>query len=898
MSKAERRNHKQSREKVAGPTRSFDGSTLGPGGQIGPFRIEHELGRGAAGVVYLAHDTKLDRSVAIKSLPIEMIENPKALSRFTREARVLASLNHPNIATIYDELEEVNGVKYLVLEYVPGQTLAERIAKSKLKLKEILTIAQQIAEAMATAHEHGVIHRDLKPGNIKITPEGKVKVLDFGLAKALRDEASDLQSTITEPGRIIGTPAYMSPEQARGQATDKRSDIWSFGCVLYEMLTGKVPFEGETVSDTLANVLQIEPDWKKIPENTPNNVKVLIRRCLEKDQQSRLRDMGDAALEIRETIHMPIATPVASTPVVARPSRRSLKWLLSVPWIVSILLAFTLIWHLKKDRTPANQPMYTQIIPDQDAPFEPIGKASHRWGQPALCISPDGKTVVYVAKVGSDTMLCKREIGGSFINQLLPGTKGAFHPFFSPHGDWVGFFTKTELKKVSINTGSVVPVADVETPRGADWGIDGKILLSLKQGTTLSLVNEEGGKPRRIPIEGNLSANHNCPEILPDGKTALVADIFRGILAINLETGSAKSIHKNATYPKYLQNGNLLFAKDGVLHTVEFDSRQLKTIGSEEPVNSIKARVESPMGCVQMDISQNGTVVYSPGKSLLQSNFVWVSRTGKEQPLNIEKRQFGHFSLSPDGKMLGVTVGQMKREVWIYYLDREPPTKKKIADGLGPIWLNNNKEIIYMSISKDSRSVLKQSISGADEPEVLFTEDESTYFYPGCMSLDDKYFIYTQDNNLYMRDIESGQEKVPLLERDTLDWVTSFSRDGKYLALFSDLTGQTELYVTPFPDVDDIPISSSGADPAVWSKNSNELFFRNDTKFYQVSYTTEPEFTFSEPNLLFEGDYLNISGIEFDVSADGEKFLLLKSVDEDFDPHRLNIITNWFEELK
>ena len=314
MSEAEEQNDKQPNGKGAGPTRSFDGSVVGPGRQIGAFRIEQELGRGGAGVVYLAHDTKLDRSVAIKSLPLEVKDNPKALSRFTREARVLASLNHPNIATIYEEVEEAEGVDYLILEYVPGQTLTERIAKKPLKLEEALTIALQIAEAVAAAHEHDVIHRDLKPGNIKITEEGKVKVLDFGLAKVVGGGSTDQQTTITEPGRVIGTPAYMSPEQARGRPTDKRADIWSFGCVLYEMLTGQIPFKGETISDTLANVLQTEPDWHALPESTSTNIQVLVRRCLEKDPHRRLRDIGDAAIEIREALARPVGAPVDRIP--------------------------------------------------------------------------------------------------------------------------------------------------------------------------------------------------------------------------------------------------------------------------------------------------------------------------------------------------------------------------------------------------------------------------------------------------------------------------------------------------------------------------------------------------------------------------------------------------------
>ena len=343
MSEPEKENNKRPTGKGAGPTRSFDGSVLGPGRQIGPFRIEQELGRGGAGVVYLAHDTKLDRSVAIKSLPPEVKDNPKTLSRFTREARVLASLNHPNIATIYDEFEEAEGLIYLVLEYVPGQTLAERIAKKPLKLEEALTIALQIAEAVAAAHEHDVIHRDLKPGNIKITPEGKVKVLDFGLAKVVGGETTDQKTTITEPGRAIGTPAYMSPEQARGKPTDKRSDIWSFGCVLYEMLTATVPFKGETISDTLANILQTEPRWGTLPEGTPANIVALLRRCLEKEPRRRLRDVGDIAITIEDTTtELRHSTIPAESIKVYRTlpvawSRRALPWFVTGVAVTTVI---------------------------------------------------------------------------------------------------------------------------------------------------------------------------------------------------------------------------------------------------------------------------------------------------------------------------------------------------------------------------------------------------------------------------------------------------------------------------------------------------------------------------------------------------------------------------------
>ena len=376
MSEAKEQNNKRSNGKGSEPTRSFDGSVLGPGGQIGPFRIEQELGRGAMGVVYLAHDTKLDRPVAIKSLPAELMENTTARTRFAREARVLASLNHPNIATIYEELQEAESVGYLVLEYVPGQTLAERIAGARLKPQEALSIALQIAEAVAAAHEHEVIHRDLKPGNIKITPEGRIKVLDFGLAKALGGEAVDQQSTVTEPGRVIGTPAYMCPEQVRGLEADERCDIWSFGCVLYEMLTGKVPFEGETVSDTLAGILDREPDWHALPQATPANIRVLLRRCLEKDSRRRLHDIADAAIEINETLNLPATAPPVTTPSISlaphiAAKARSRRIAMVIVATVIIVLSVISVWFiLEQHPGPPSEKIRLVVLP-----FENLGSA-------------------------------------------------------------------------------------------------------------------------------------------------------------------------------------------------------------------------------------------------------------------------------------------------------------------------------------------------------------------------------------------------------------------------------------------------------------------------------------------------------------------------------------------
>ena len=365
MSDPEKKDNNQPNEDNNPTAGIFDSSVLVPGSQIDRFRIEQELGRGAVGVVYLAHDTKLNRLVAIKSLPAEVMHNPKVCSRFAREAQVLASLNHPNIATIYEELEKAEGTGYLVLEYVPGQTLAERIAEAKLELNEVLSIVVQITEAVAAAHEQNVIHRDLKPGNIKITPDGMVKVLDFGLAKAVSDEAMNEHTTVTEPGRMFGTPAYMSPEQARGGATDERSDIWSFGCVLYEMLTGVTPFKGDTVSDTLANILQSDPDWQVLPQNTPANIRILLRRCLDKDPNRRLRDIGYARIEISETLSTQAGVP----PVTVRAQSRKMAMIIGAA-IIIVLFAIAERFILQQQTRPSSKEIRMVVLP-----FENLGLA-------------------------------------------------------------------------------------------------------------------------------------------------------------------------------------------------------------------------------------------------------------------------------------------------------------------------------------------------------------------------------------------------------------------------------------------------------------------------------------------------------------------------------------------
>ncbi|MHC4118287.1 MAG: protein kinase domain-containing protein, partial [Planctomycetota bacterium] len=527
-----------------------------PDKQIGPFRIEGELGRGAVGVVYLARDTKLDRRVALKSLPADTMTNPQARSRFSREARLLASLNHPNIAAIYEELEEADGVSYLVLEYVPGRTLAELISEGGLRQKEALAIALQIADALAAAHDRGVIHRDLKPDNIKITPEDEIKILDFGLAKAVGDEARQRQTTVTEPGRVLGTPAYMSPEQVRGKEADRRSDIWSFGCVLFEMLAGSIPFDGDTVSDMLAAVLEHDPDFESLPHTVPANIRILIRRCLTKDPRRRLQHLGDAAIEISETLNAPADT--APLPAASKPARLW-RWaaLLGFFAIAASLLA----WYLKPSAPPSQPAKRFTVYP------ETVFEVEALWHH-ALALSPDGGELAYVEE-GSDG---RRKIYLRALDEFeatpLPGTEGAVSPFFSPDGEWIGYSDhfQRKLKKVPVKGGDPIILTESMNFRGASW-TDGDVIIfapSFQAGLWRISASGEGVEQLTAPDPNAGEEGHGWPQVLPDGDQVLFTNFRNGgpdeyqIEVYSLRNQQRDVLFKGGSFARYVPTGHII----------------------------------------------------------------------------------------------------------------------------------------------------------------------------------------------------------------------------------------------------------------------------------------------------------------------------------------------------
>ena len=903
-------------DKRVGPP---DSSAAGPAGQIGPFRIERELGRGAVGVVYLAHDTKLDRPVAIKSLPAEVISNSKVQKRWQREARVLASLNHPNIAAIYEELEEVEGVSYLVLEYVPGQTLAELIAKSEFRLEEVLTIALQIAEALAAAHEHGVIHRDLKPGNIKITPEGKVKVLDFGLAKSVGEEFQSRQTKITEPGRVLGTPAYMSPEQARGKQIDKRSDIWSFACVLFEMLTGTVPFEGDTVSDMLANILHKEPDWKKLPDNTPANIVVLMRRCLEKDPHRRLHDIADAAIEINETLNLPATAPPMTTTSfeIVRPTGwKKLMAVGAVCIFLGIIMGTLAIWSRLGPDSLQEQPVRSFTISPQTA-FGVEALWHH-----SLAFSPDGQRLAYVEQsIDGRRRIYVRELD-NFEARPLPGTEGAISPFFSPDGQWLGYVDhfQRKLKKVSIKGGEPIVLCECLQFRGGSWGADDTIIFTPAGGSTnessLWRISASGQKKERLTInDPNLGEyGHFWSQILPGGKAVLFTNIGSGfdehqIEVYSLVTNKRQSIFKGGSYARYIPTGHLIYARNETLYAARFDIKQLKIIGPHIPVISGVMTPES--WSAQFAVSSDGSLAYIPVKARSSElRPVWVDRQGQVESLQgATPRGYVNVRISPDAALAAFTIQDGgNRDIWIYDLVRHT-LNPLTSDGLSalPFWVLDGKFLLFGSYQSGRPQLFRQSLTGSGGAELLATLEQPVGAMTSC-SPDGKEFLFARydpknprlDQDIWLVQLKQNQQYSQRLyiKRDINQREAVWSRCGQWVAYSSDESGRWEIYVEPYPGPGPkVPVSTEGGQQPMWSRDGKELFYRKGNKMMAAAVETEDQFKITGCHELFEGRYLSIASLQnYDVAPD-RRFLMIQEPRES-KPLGINVVLNWFDELK
>ena len=903
MSGPDERSSDQTKEDGLPPTASFSDSVKGSGSRIGPFRIEQEIGRGAVGVVYLAHDTRLDRQVAVKSLPGELMGNPLVRRRWKREAQILASLNHPNIATIHEVFEESQGLGYLVLEYVPGQTLSERIVHGPVKLQEALPIALQIAEAVAAAHQHGVIHRDLKPGNIKITPEGKVKVLDFGLAKAVGGEARDQQTTITQPGRVIGTPTYMSPEQARGNPTDERSDIWSFACVLYEMLTGTVAFKGETVSDTIANILDRDPDWEALSKSTPANIQVLLRRCLEKEPRRRLQHIGDAAIEISETMNLPvIAPPVTCVPVgAARPKRlvRAVLWALAG---LMFLIAGAALWTSIRSRPspPAPAIRFPLSLARNQTPYEVI-------------VSPSGDRLVYVVGVGATRQLFMRDLG-QIEGKELPGTKSASFPFFSPDGRWVGFFAGGQLNKLFLDGGKPIRLCDAKNPMGGCWDADGTIYFTPEFTGGLWKVSADGGKPEQVttPDQEKSEFGHWFPEVLPGGG-GLLFTIWNTVCSdarvavFSQETGKWQTLVVGGCDACYSPTGHLLYAQSGTLMAAPFDLKHLK-LGEPHPVLEGLMQ-DTTSGLAPFSFSRDGLLCYVRGGDwVARRQLVWVNRQGKVERLPMPPGAYSNPCLSPNGQCLAFTKFEGGHyNIWAHKFASGTTTQLTFkSSNFNPIWTPDGTRLTFATFRAGpfEEYWMPADGSGTEEPLLTGSTDQTA----NSWSPDGKVLLFTKTNPATGNDVlafctEDANSPQPLLRESYNEYNGVFSPDGRWIAYESDQEGQLEVYVTGYPAPGEKhKVSTDGGNEPLWSPAGRELFYRNGDKVMVVTVDTNTlRFDIAKPpETLFEGQYLvtPFGATNFDISPDGQRFLMIKESEEQPSAAQLIVVLNWFEELK
>ncbi len=884
------------------------GSELTVGQDLSHYRIVAKLGAGGMGEVYRARDSKLGRDVAIKVLPSAFARDADRMARFQREAKVLASLNHPSIASIYG-LEDSGSTHALVMELVEGPTLGDRIRSGPIPIDEALRIGKQICEALEYAHERGIVHRDLKPANVKVTADDAVKVLDFGLAKALEGDPSSVDISTsptisrmaTMQGVLLGTAAYMSPEQAKGKAVDRRADIWAFGCVLYEMLTGKQAFQGESVTDTLAAVIRAEPDWSQLPAALSVRVRILLHRCLQKDPKQRLRDIGDARIALDEVLS---GTPDPSLAGAAGISALLWRRTLIIGLGGGLVAAVTglAVWNLKPTLP---QPVTRTVInlpPDQQL-------AGMGYG-PALAISPDGTQLAYVATQAGTQQIYLRALDSAEAKPM-PGTEGGSEPFFSPDSQWLGFFAGGKVKKISVGGGAAQNLGDAVVPLGGSWGSHRMIAFVPGLTSGLEQVSEEGGVPQPLARLEKVEISHAWPEFLPDGKAVLFdvtsATVRSQVVVQSTATGERHIVIQAGAQPHYARSGHLVYAQGGNLMAAPFDPRRLEVTGAGVPVVG-DVLPTTLTGAAQYSFSATGSLVYASGGSqTTQRRLVWVSRTGAEQPLAAPARNYVYPRLSPDGQQVAVTIAEHEQglQVWLYSLSRDLLTKLTLQGYANAIssWTPDGKRIAFMSNNVGPQNVFWQMADGSGSVERLTTSEYVQI--PGSWSPDGRLLAFVEENPTTGYDIwvlrTSDREVQPFLRTPFNETAPEFSPDGRWLAYVSDESGRFEIYVQPYPGPGGKwQISTDGGTEPVWNRNGRELFYRSGEKMMAVDIATQPSFVAGKPRMLFERQYVPTAGTFpfYDVSPDGQRFLMIKPVEQAQAATQINVVLNWFEELK
>jgi len=881
---------------------------LESGHRLGPYEIVAPLGAGGMGEVYRARDTNLNREVAIKVLPGELAGDPDRLARFEREAKLLAALNHSGIAHVYGferaALPDGSALHFLAMELVEGEDLGERLKRGAIPVDEAIGIAKQIAEALEEAHEKGIVHRDLKPANVKVTPDGKVKVLDFGLAKAWAGEGGGVTSsanlsqsptlahTGTAAGLILGTAAYMSPEQARGKGVDKRADIWAFGALLYEMLTGRRLFDGETVSDVLAAVLTREPEWSRLPSSTPSGVHGVLRRCLARDPRERLHDIADARIELLEATDDQAPRPATASSADSFRSRWWRRAAGAALLVFGVSLGAALSWR-------TGRPQATPAIRFSVTPPGAGGMIR------AVEVSRDGRRLVY--SLSSERRLLLHDLN-EFESRPLAGTEGASRPFLSPDGRWIGFYQAGKIRKLAFDGGDPIDVCEApeDTP-GAAWGPDNAVFFSPTwTGSGLWRADAAGGKPVELtkPDRAKGETGHFWPDILPDGKAALFT-IFGGVgLAdskvglLDLESRRYEVLFEGAA-ARYVASGHIVYYRGGAYRSVAFDPARRRVSGPEATVLR-QVRRRSPVGSAESyaAFGAAGVLAYVEGDSTHDeppSRLAWVSREGRVTELPFEGNH-GAFRLSPDGtRVAAQRFASGQQQIHIYDLERgtsEPLTRD--GQNFDPAWHPDGRHVAFTSQLRGNFDVRWAPADGSAPPAPLVATpvDEGTWQWsPDARSAIFVVWSPVSGTDFWHADGSGGNPK-PLLASPLPEGDAAFSADGQWLAYVSG----DSLYVSPYPSLGQRVLIAAGASSPRWSRSTSELFYVETGRMKAMAYEVRGgAFQAGAAKALFELGRLRPV---FDVASDGKRFLFLAATGDQAGRDVIRVVLNGFDMLR
>ena len=908
--------------------------SLPEGTRLGPYEIVAPLGAGGMGEVYRATDSTLKRQVAVKILPPAMAADPDRLARFQREAEVLASLNHPHIAAVYG-LEHASNMKALVMELVEGPTLADRIERGAIPVDEALSIARQIAEGVEAAHAQGIIHRDLKPANIKVREDGTVKVLDFGLAK-LTESASpgpaggsdpSQSPTLTSPaartgmGIILGTAAYMSPEQARGRAVDKRTDIWAFGAVFYEMLTGARAFEGDDVTEMMAAVVKSTPNWAALPTDVPQPVVTLIQRCLAKDRNERIGDISVARFVLADHATLSGVHGDAVKPTPRR--RRAMPVALAAMLLVGAAIGMSLGGIIPRQSTTVPPLTHLQM---SVAPADYLLPSfSVRPSRTAIAISPDGRVVVFSGAGNAATQLYRRSLDQADATPLA-GTEGAVGPFFSPDGGWIGFWADNKIKKVPTAGGPPFTICD--TPPGSIWGAswaeDGTIFFASRTG--ISRVSAAGGTPSTVTQPDG--KRHLLPHPLPRGNALLITQLSSvdhaasqwekaNVILHSMADGQQRVILSGAADARYVDTGHLVYMKTGTLMAVPFNLQSLELTGAPMAlIEGVMQAVNAPnladeTGAGQYAVSDSGTLVYAGGGigPVFHRSLVWVGRDGTAQPVaTAPAGPFLNPRLSPDGRRIAVSVRQgatRASDLWVYDAERGAPTRVSFDGANAAIWSPDSKRLVY-----GAGRLFVTNADGTGRPEQLTIGDDnqtpSSWAGSGAIA----FLQRTAGglNGIWVLPFDGDRKPTLFLESRFTLWHPAFSPDGRWIAYVSHESGGEEVYVQPYPGPGEkVRVSIAGGSEPIWTSRGLELLYRSggpdEQQFLSAAIVSLSPFRTATPRVLFKskpGEYDRTAPVSaWDAAADGQRLLLLRNHESTDKPvTAMHVVLHWADELK